>query len=755
MRKLCETVGPASSNGNFTRRSRAPEGNMPVGRRMVHFICKLLFLALYGMITVARKHVCPSGLHTVSAVLHRPSLTQHAYHCFLCISAAETPVLCCNHSAWEHHCNATTGSQPVHFHVLYCLSSVHSWRAEIFRPAAWQSVAAEVVEGGPGHQWGGQRPKVQWQRPRRSGAAMQRNRTIPSASRAPRRTARLLGQPWRRTQVCHRRALRRLPRRLVQWGQVRWLPLRLSRCRLCQLPTRQLLHLQLPPRRRQGRSQSSLQPRRPLLRPHLRPQGPMYRSPCLTPWSMTSTSSSERTRGLVGNRQVLQTDVSSGSKTAEPLRVRKTQLVPALSDAAVSLMPTLEPVTNNSVYPYLGPSQDMESSVTPASSTVGCQACWPVRGCSYAKQGLHVAQCASTDASTGRPGCGPSSLHVPLCLADSVGRWPTRSRGHTVLHIPAPLPMFVCYCSGSCCNHPGSCAQLRVCDASPQHTHAARGLTRDGGDRPAELRPACECSSACHLLHIVSGTDNSRHGLAETRAPLLHSSSRDSYSGLGLMQLHGHHIIIHFRCLEVPLLCGVAMPKPVPPVKRFRYKPGKRERQERREQRAAAAQEWAAQQARRVKRPRPVTVFGGPPSSSSRGDVPSLNHGSQIRQTGRRKRRRVLRLSSLRMMPLQWDTLTPSTLTWSHLPALGRMNLRRSQRLWILAWSRRITPDIRLRRLMLRMAQAQLTRVPSMPPLDGSSVKICCSLLQPTTYGQRWWMGEKSYFLDPSGDLRW
>ena len=78
---------------------------------------------------------------------------------------------------------------------------------------------------------------------------------------------------------------------------------------------------------------------------------------------------------------------------------------------------------------------------------------------------------------------------------------------------------------------------------------------------------------------------------------------------------------MQFRCLKVPLPHGVAMPKPEPPVKRFRYKPGKRERQERREQRAAAAKEWAARKAKKTRWPRPITVFGEQRSSSSRGDV--------------------------------------------------------------------------------------------------------------------------------------
>ena len=42
------------------------------------------------------------------------------------------------------------------------------------------------------------------------------------------------------------------------------------------------------------------------------------------------------------------------------------------------------------------------------------------------------------------------------------------------------------------------------------------------------------------------------------------------------------------------------MPRPEPPAKRHRYKPGKRERQERREQRAAAATAWTAWKAKQV-----------------------------------------------------------------------------------------------------------------------------------------------------------
>ena len=64
--------------------------------------------------------------------------------------------------------------------------------------------------------------------------------------------------------------------------------------------------------------------------------------------------------------------------------------------------------------------------------------------------------------------------------------------------------------------------------------------------------------------------------------------------------------------------CSVAMPRPEPPVRRHRYKPGKRERQERREQKAAEKAAWTAWKAAQPWRPRPVTVYGGAHSSDSR-----------------------------------------------------------------------------------------------------------------------------------------
>ncbi|CAE7503177.1 unnamed protein product, partial [Symbiodinium sp. KB8] len=60
------------------------------------------------------------------------------------------------------------------------------------------------------------------------------------------------------------------------------------------------------------------------------------------------------------------------------------------------------------------------------------------------------------------------------------------------------------------------------------------------------------------------------------------------------------------------------MPRPEPPVRRHRYKPGKRERQERREQKAAEKAAWTAWKAAQPWRPRPVTVYGGARSSDSR-----------------------------------------------------------------------------------------------------------------------------------------
>ena len=70
----------------------------------------------------------------------------------------------------------------------------------------------------------------------------------------------------------------------------------------------------------------------------------------------------------------------------------------------VSVMSALMHIYSYSTRSCSGSSTAMELAVIPALQTAGYQVCRPVRGCSPAKQGLDVAQCASPYASTGRAG---------------------------------------------------------------------------------------------------------------------------------------------------------------------------------------------------------------------------------------------------------------------------------------------------------------------------------------------------------------
>ena len=648
---MCEPVGPASRNGNFARRSWAPEGNMPVGRRMVHLTCKLLILALYGMLTVARKHACPSGLHVVLATLQRPSSTQTAHDCFPCTSAAENQVMCCNRSTWEFSCNATTGSQPVHSIALYCLSSAHCRSEGTFIPAAWPNVVVVVAEGDPEPLWGGQRPKVLRRKPKRSEAATRRPRTTPSTSRAPTRMVRLPGRPRRHTRApCHRRVLRRLPRRLTRWRQGRWQPQRPLRCHLYQLRIRRLQHSWLPlPQQRQEpfREPSRWSPRVQWIQLRTPPRGLVCRFLYRIPSSSTSTLSSGRIRELVWSRQALQTDVLRNNMTTESLVLRidvwccrlatdplhiQTQQEPmqnAPAPLCVDMATLTAPLSACSIptCPRSGLFLRMDSHAASNLQTAGCQVCRPVRGCSPVKQGLDVAKCSSPHASTGRPGRGLSLTPVSTCLPDSVGRWTARGSHCKIWQAQAPSIAPVCCRAGSCCNLQGSCAQPCTSAVGKYYAYVARGLTRESRAMTDVPRPdyCCNLTLCLPTCMFVSGTDKTWLHTARARTSLLPFPLKVQCPYLGLSNVF-HSTFTHISGnlkplgrLKLSLPREAIMPPPVPLVKRYRYKPGKRERQERREQRAAAEAAWRA---RRPGQPRPQTVFGGQRSSGSLGHGP-------------------------------------------------------------------------------------------------------------------------------------
>ena len=181
-------------------------------------------------------------------------------------------------------------------------------------------------------------------------------------------------------------------------------------------------------------------------------------------------------------------------------------------------------------------------------------------------------------------------------------------------------------CSGGGCIHPRSGAQPWTCVTCLLSARIARGLTRDSREEPDATRPACACNPVDHLPFIVSGAAPARHTAVTTWFFSLPLSFKDFSSDLSSLRAFCHRSLpadpyVTQVSSEVFPRCSVAMPRPGPPVKRHRYKPGKKERQERREQKAAAKAAWTAWRATQPRRPRPVTVYGGARSSGSRDAV--------------------------------------------------------------------------------------------------------------------------------------
>ena len=389
----------------------------------------------------------------------------------------------------------------------------------------------------------------------------------------------------------------------------------------------------------------------PMPQQRIHPQVLVCRFLCRIPSSSTLTSSSGRIRKLVWSRQALQTDVLHNNMTTESLVLRIAVLRCSLAidplykqlrqqpmqnapatlcvDMAVPTAPL--DVCSALICPQSGLLLHMDTDAASNLQTAGCQVCWPVRGCSPAMQGLDVAKCSPPYASTGRPGRGPSLTPVSLCLPDSTGRWETRGGFCAIWPTQTPLMNSVCCCTGSCCNLRGSCAQPCSTTVGNYCARVARGLTRESHTMTDTPRPDNCCALAFCLppCLLVSVTDKKSFHIARAKISLLsfplkahcsyHYISEVSYGTL--TPINGN--LTPFGRLQPSLPREAIMPPPVPPVKRFRYKPGKRERQERREQRAAAEAEWRA---RRPGQPRPQTVFGGHRGSSSFSHGPGEDH---------------------------------------------------------------------------------------------------------------------------------
>ena len=205
-------------------------------------MCKILILASYGIVAVARKHAYPPDLHIVPEALQRPPLPQTALASSLYISVEESPIKCRNQSAWRTcrklSCNASSGSQPVHSIASCCIGSAHCCGEGVFSLAIWPNEAVATAEADPGLPCGDQKQRALLRRPRQP---MRRIRMTQSTLRVPMQMV----QPPERLRrharaLCLRRVLRRPPRRLIRWRPDRWLPPRPSRCHLCQLRTHRL-----------------------------------------------------------------------------------------------------------------------------------------------------------------------------------------------------------------------------------------------------------------------------------------------------------------------------------------------------------------------------------------------------------------------------------------------------------------------------------------------------------------------------------
>ena len=309
-----------------------------------------------------------------------------------------------------------------------------------------------------------------------------------------------------------------------------------------------------------------------------------------------------------------------------PLRVWKTRNVHMLLATGATLIPALSPMSNHFAHPCPGLPPSMASSVSSAQSTAGCQDCQPVRGCSPVQQGLYVAECPCPHACTGGPARGLFLLIAPWSLPDLVRRWsdcsgdPTIQSSHMAIHVSTHT------CSGGGCLYPRSGAQPWTCDTRLLSARTAQGLTRDSNEPPEVDRPACVCNPVSRLSFPVSGAAEISHTTAITWYFSLLLSFKDLSSNPSSPRAFFHRslpedYIVTQVDSEVFPWCCAAMPRSVPPVKRYRYKPGKKERQERREQKAAAKAAWTARRAAQSRRSRPVTVYGGARSSGSQDAV--------------------------------------------------------------------------------------------------------------------------------------
>ena len=385
MRMLCETVGPASRNGNPARRSWAREGNKSVGRRMEHFICKFSLLATLGTLAVARKHINLHSLPAVSGATQWLSPPQLPFDSALCANASECSSKCCDRSVWPLPCqllsNVSSGSQPVLLRALICAGSANC--CVDTRPTTWQSEA--VAGGDPERQRDVLRPRGLWlwRRHVPPVAASKRTQTTRFTSRALMQLP-VLGPILRLPRIrglCLRRVPRR-PRLRGRWGgwdQDRYRLLQRSQCLLFPHRTRRLQLSQLLWRllHRPAQPRSSRRALQPLTWVWRQTRDLGCQSPYHTPSSTTSTSSSERIPELVWTLPLIDTQARaqcSGS-FAEPLRLQKMPFLPELS-----CIDQLVLSTNMSVYRVFicqtsGPPSVMGLETAPTQPTAGCQVC--------------------------------------------------------------------------------------------------------------------------------------------------------------------------------------------------------------------------------------------------------------------------------------------------------------------------------------------------------------------------------------------
>ena len=299
----------------------------------------------------------------------------------------------------------------------------------------------------------------------------------------------------------------------------------------------------------------------------------------------------------------------------EPLRVQQKRPHSEFSYVALLERSAQSDVCLDTLRHHSGPSLAMASQADPPLPTVGCQVCWPVRGCSLYPSGLHLAERTSADASPGWPGLGPSmSIHSP-CLSDSTGGGQATGCRLISMHAGTWYPHPLCHGLGSCraLFRPQAQPYPAVAWDSPEY--ATEGLTRAGPTSSDAARPGCHhCSVPCLLPTMqVSGTDMAMPLHCNTWDLPLTTCIQAHNFLLGRFELHCYSqnmpgTLSTSRAPLVLTLRVAAMPPHGPPIKRRRYKPGKKERQERRDLRAAAELQ---RQAGRPRQARPITVFGG------------------------------------------------------------------------------------------------------------------------------------------------